>query len=160
MPRTAGPGLGRSNVNGITVGNYLAIRLQQIGIRRYFMVPGDYNLALLDELLWNKEIEQIPCCNELNASYAAEAYARVRGAGAVITTFNVGAFSALNGLAGAYAENQPVILVSGGYNTNDDASNHLIHHSIGNHDFAYQYEMFKYVTCAAVRILSAEKRPR
>lgn len=146
-------------MNGITVGNYLAIRLQQIGIKQYFMVPGDYNLVLLDELLWNKEIEQIGCCNELNASYAAEAYARVQGAAAVITTFNVGAFSALNGLAGAYAESQPVILVSGGYNTNDDAANHLIHHSIGTHDFSYQYEMFKHVTCAAVRILSADNAP-
>jgi pyruvate decarboxylase len=146
-------------VTDVTVGNYLAIRLQQIGIKHCFMVPGDYNLTLLDELLWNKELEQIGCCNELNASYAAEAYARVRGCGAVVTTFNVGAFSALNGVAGAYAERLPVIFVSSGYNTNDDAANHLLHHTIGTHDFSYQYEMFKYVTCAAVRILHAENAP-
>ena len=143
----------------VTVGNYLAIRLQQIGIKHCFMVPGDYNLTLLDELLWNKEMEQIGCCNELNASYAAEAYARVRGCGAVVTTFNVGAFSALNGVAGAYAERLPVIFVSSGYNTNDDAANHLLHHTIGTHDYSYQYEMFKYVTCAAVRILHADNAP-
>jgi pyruvate decarboxylase len=40
------------------------------------MVPGDYNLVLLDQLLANTNMEQIGCCNELNASYAAEAYAR------------------------------------------------------------------------------------
>ena len=142
-----------------TVGNYLAIRLQQIGLKHCFMVPGDYNLTLLDELLWNKEVEQIGCCNELNASYAAEAYARVRGCAAVVTTFNVGAFSALNGVAGAYAERLPVIFVSSGYNTNDDAANHLLHHTIGTHDYSYQYEMFKYVTCAAVRILHADNAP-
>ena len=50
--------------------------------------------------------------------YAAEAYARVNGYGAVVTTMNVGAFSAPNGVAGAYAARLPVIFVSSGYNTN------------------------------------------
>lgn len=79
-----------------TVGKYLATRLEQIGLKHYFVVPGDYNLVLLDELLSNQDIEQIGTCNELNAAYAAEGYARVNGCGAVVTTFNVGAFSALN----------------------------------------------------------------
>jgi hypothetical protein len=102
-----------------TIGNYLATRLEQIGIKHYFMVPGDYNLVLLDQLLANKNMEQVGCCNELNASYAAEAYARVNGCGAVLATMNVGSFSALNGVAGAYAERLPVIFVASGYNTND-----------------------------------------
>ena len=69
-----------------TVGKYLAARFEQIGLKHYFMVPGDYNLVLLDELLTNKNMEQIGCCNELNAAYAAEGYARVNGGGAVLTT--------------------------------------------------------------------------
>lgn len=142
-----------------TVGKYLAKRFEDIGLKHYFMVPGDYNLVLLDELLSNGAVEQIGCCNELNAAYAAEAYARVKGASAVITTFNVGAFSALNGVAGAYAERLPVIFVSSGYNTNDPGANHLLHHTIGTHDFAYQYEMFRHVTCAAVRILHPDNAP-
>ncbi len=73
------------------------------------MVPGDYNLVLLDELLSNKNLEQIGCRNELNAAYAAEGYARVNGCGAVITTFNVGAFSALAGVRELFAERLPVI---------------------------------------------------
>jgi pyruvate decarboxylase len=142
-----------------TIGNYLGTRFEQIGIKHCFMVPGDYNLVLLDQLIQNKNILQIGCCNELNAAYAAEGYARANGCGAVVTTFNVGAFSALNGVAGAYAENLPVIFVSGGYNTNDEAANHLLHHTIGTHDFTYQYEIFREVTCAAVRILNAENAP-
>jgi pyruvate decarboxylase len=142
-----------------TIGNYLATRLEQIGIKHCFMVPGDYNLVLLDQLLANKNIQQIGCCNELNASYAAEAYARVNGCGAVVTTMNVGSFSALNGLAGAYAERLPVIFVASGYNTNDASANHLLHHSLGTRDFSYQYEMFKYVTCAAVRIVHPDNAP-
>ena len=95
-----------------TIGNYLGTRFEQIGLKHYFMVPGDYNLVLLDQLLQNKNIMQIGCCNELNAAYAAEGYARANGCGAVITTFNVGAFSALNGVAGAYAEDMPVMFIS------------------------------------------------
>ncbi|MGB8785668.1 MAG: thiamine pyrophosphate-binding protein, partial [Terriglobales bacterium] len=143
----------------VSVGEYLATRFEQIGLKHYFMVPGDYNLVLLDELLSNKNVQQIGCCNELNAAYAAEGYARVKGCAAVVTTFNVGAFSALNGVAGAYAERLPVILVSGGYNTNDPSKNHLLHHTIATHDFSYQYEMFEKITCAAVRILHAENAP-
>lgn len=153
------PRLTRAGANAYTVGNYLASRLEDIGLRHYFIVPGDYNLVLLDQLLSNKHLQQIGCCNELNAAYAAEGYARVNGAGAVITTFNVGAFSAFNGVAGASAESLPVIFVSAGYNTNDPGANHLLHHTLATHDFSYQYEAFRNVTSAAVRILHAENAP-
>ena len=142
-----------------TVGKYLAARLEQIGLKHYFMVPGDYNLTLLDEMLENENLEQIGCCNELNAAYAAEGYARVNGAGAVLTTFNVGAYSALNGVAGAYAERLPVIIVSSGPNTNDVGSNHVLHHTVDNGTLADQYEIFRQVTCKAVRILHPDTAP-
>jgi pyruvate decarboxylase len=142
-----------------TVGKYLATRFEQIGVKHYFMVPGDYNLVLLDELLTNTNLEQIGCCNELNAAYAAEGYARVNGAGAVLTTFNVGAYSALNGVAGAHAERLPVIIVSSSPNTNDPGENHILHHTVGSHDFTAQYEVFRQVTCAAVRIQHPDNAP-
>ena len=142
-----------------TVGKYLAARLEQIGLKHYFMVPGDYNLVLLDELLTNENVQQIGCCNELNAAYAAEGYARANGAGAVFTTYNVGAYSALNGVAGAYAERLPVIFVSSGPNTNDPVANHIMHHTMGTHDFSDQYEVCRQVTCEAVRILHADNAP-
>src|SRR5580693_10014559 len=123
------------------------------------MVPGDYNLVLLDELLTNENLEQIGCCNELNAAYAAEGYARANGAGAVLTTYNVGAYSALNGVAGAYAERLPVIFVSSGPNTNDAGENHILHHTMGTHEFFDQYEVCRQVTCAAVRIQHPDNAP-
>ena len=110
-----------------TVGKYLATRLERIGLKHYFIVPGSTTSSCFDELLENKNIEQIDCCNELNAAYAAEGYARVNGAAAVLTTFNVGAYSALNGVAGAYAERLPVIMVSSSPNTNDAGENHILH---------------------------------
>ncbi len=88
-----------------TVGSYLAARLSQIGLKHHFAVAGDFNLVLLDQLLSNKELQQVYCCNELNCGYSAEGYARACGAAAAVVTFSVGGLSAINALGGAYAEN-------------------------------------------------------
>ncbi|HTO67519.1 MAG TPA: thiamine pyrophosphate-binding protein [Bradyrhizobium sp.] len=143
-----------------TVGTYLAARLSQIGLKHLFAVAGDYNLVLLDQLLANPELQQVYCCNELNCGYSAEGYARARGAAAAVVTFSVGGLSAINAIAGAYAENLPVILVSGAPNTNDRATDHLLHHTLATHDLSYQLEIAKRITCAAVSITSAAEAPR
>jgi indolepyruvate decarboxylase len=142
-----------------TIGTYLADRLAQIGLKHHFAVAGDYNLVLLDQLLTNKSMEQVYCSNELNCGFSAEGYARANGAGAAVVTFSVGALSALNAIGGAYAENLPVILISGTPNTNDRATEHLLHHTLGTHDFLYQLEIAKKLTCAAVSITSAIEAP-
>jgi pyruvate decarboxylase len=142
-----------------TVGSYLAARLSQIGLKHHFAVAGDFNLVLLDQLLTNKELEQVYCCNELNCGYSAEGYARACGAAAAVVTFSVGGLSAINAIGSAYAENLPVILVSGAPNTNDRATEHLVHHTLATHDWSYQLEIAKKLTCAAVAITSAADAP-
>ena len=84
-----------------TVGTYLATRFSQIGLKHHFAVAGDYNLALLDQLLTNKDLEQIYCSNELNCGFSAEGYARAHGVAAAIVTFSVGALSSLNAIGRA-----------------------------------------------------------
>jgi pyruvate decarboxylase len=143
-----------------TVGRYLAARLEQMGLGHYFAVPGDYNLMLFDELLKNINVEMICSTNELNAAYAAEGYARARGAGALAVTFNVGAFSALNGIAGAFAEKLPILFISSSYNTNDSVEDHRLHHTLGTHDLMYQREIISKVTCESVFIGHAADAPR
>jgi pyruvate decarboxylase len=142
-----------------TVGSYLARRLQQIGLKHHFAVAGDFNLVLLDQLLTVTELEQVYCCNELNCGYSAEGYARACGAAAAVVTFSVGGLSAINAIGGAYAENLPVILVSGAPNSNDRASEHLIHHTLATHDWSYQLEIARKLTCDAVAITSAAEAP-
>ncbi|KAB2822826.1 MAG: pyruvate decarboxylase, partial [Candidatus Dadabacteria bacterium] len=71
----------------VTVGSYIGSRLAEAGVRHYFAVPGDYNLILLDELLKNDSLTMISCCNELNAGYAADGYARANGVAAQVVTF-------------------------------------------------------------------------
>lgn len=134
----------------ISIGGYLAQRLQEIGIKHYFTVPGDYNLILLDEFIKNKKLQLIGCCNELNAGYAADGYARANGIGVVVTTFSVGALSALNAVAGSYAEDLPVIIISGGPNTNSEPENQLLHHTLGEVRYGYQREIFSHITSESV----------
>ncbi|MGZ7048332.1 MAG: alpha-keto acid decarboxylase family protein, partial [Methanobacterium sp.] len=142
-----------------TVGSYLAKRLEQMGIEHYFVVPGDFNLMLLDELLKNDNLKQIGSSNELNASYAAEGYARIKGAGAIVVTFNVGAFSAINGIAGAFAERLPVIFISGGFNSNDPIAGKTPHHTLDIKDLNYQYEMIKKITCDSAQVIHEKDAP-
>ncbi len=134
-----------------TVGSYLARRLADAGIGHYFVVPGDYNLVLLDELLKSPDLTMISCCNELNAGYAADGYARATGGpSAAVVTYSVGGLSLLNAVAGAYAEDLPLIAISGGPNTNSEAEYEYLHHTLGKVDYRYQEEIFKRVTVDSV----------
>ncbi|KAK4160893.1 thiamine diphosphate-binding protein [Cladorrhinum sp. PSN259] len=143
-----------------TVGDYLAERLAQIGIRHHFVVPGDFNLILLDKLQAHPDLTEIGCANELNCSMAAEGYARANGVSACVVTFSVGAISAFNGTGSAYSENLPLILISGGPNTNDAPSFNTLHHTLGGFDNTYQIEMAKKITCCAVAVPRAADAPR
>ncbi|KAG7027885.1 Pyruvate decarboxylase 1 [Cucurbita argyrosperma subsp. argyrosperma] len=130
-----------------TLGGHLARRLVQIGITDLFTVPGDFNLTLLDHLIDEPRLTNVGCCNELNAGYAADGYARARGVGACVVTFSVGGLSVLNAIAGAYSENLPVICIVGGPNSNDYGTNRILHHTIGLPDFSQELRCFQTVTC-------------
>jgi len=135
-----------------TVGTYLAGRMYEVGIRDYFVVPGDYNLTLLDEILKHDGMKMISCCNELNAGYAADGYSRACGVSAVFVTFTVGGLSVVNAVAGAYSDNLPMLVVSGGINSNDIGSNRVLHHTTGLANKNQQFEMFERVTAFAAKI--------
>ncbi|KAM6551243.1 hypothetical protein CsatB_001051 [Cannabis sativa] len=133
-----------------TLGRHLARRLVEIGAWDVFSVPGDFNLTLLDHLIAEPKLNLVGCCNELNAGYAADGYARSRGVGACVVTFTVGGLSVLNAIAGAYSENLPVICIVGGPNSNDYGTNRILHHTIGLPDFSQELRCFQTVTCAQV----------
>ncbi|KAL6987856.1 Pyruvate decarboxylase 3 [Sarracenia purpurea var. burkii] len=130
-----------------TLGRHLARRLVQIGATDVFSVPGDFNLTLLDYLIAEPGLNLIGCCNELNAGYAADGYARSRGVGACVVTFTVGGLSILNAIAGAYSEDVPVICIVGVPNSNDYGTNRILHHTIGLPDFSQELRCFQTVTC-------------
>ncbi|KAK9223910.1 hypothetical protein WN944_012359 [Citrus x changshan-huyou] len=152
MGSTGQPGSAPAPVRGGasvgTLGRHLARRLVEIGAKDVFSVPGDFNLTLLDHLIAEPELNLVGCCNELNAGYAADGYARSRGVGACVVTFTVGGLSVLNAIAGAYSENLPVICIVGGPNSNDYGTNRILHHTIGLPDFTQELRCFQAITCS------------
>lgn len=95
------------------VGTYLTTRLEELGVSHLFSVPGDYTSDLLEIVDTQSTIQRIGNCNELNAGYAADGYARANGLGAVAITTGVGSFSVLNAIGGAYVEMIPVVTIIG-----------------------------------------------
>ena len=145
-----------SEAGGTTVGQYLTRRLEQAGLRHVFGVPGDYALRLFD-CLQESRMKLVITCNELNAGYAADAYARLNGVGAVAVTYGVGGFSLFNAVVGAFAERVPLIVVSGAPRLHEREHHHLLHHTVG--DMNLQYEMYEKITVASTVLTSAEQAP-
>src|SRR5215467_5189082 len=135
-----------------SIGDFLLRRLEEAGVRHIFGVPGDYNLELMQQLEDRGHPAWIGNCNELNASYATDAYARMNGIGALSVTHGVGALSAINGIAGAYSEHVPVILISGSLPLRAIQRGDLMHHTLADREKGDFCRMFAEVTEAQARI--------
>ncbi|KAJ1607489.1 pyruvate decarboxylase [Cryptosporidium canis] len=133
----------------VNVAEYLCIRLKELGCDHIFGVPGDYALSFLNVVM-NSEISYIGTCNELNAGYAADSYARVKGIGALSTTFVVGELSAINATAGSYAEDVPVVHICSAPIAKHHKNGTLLHHTL--FDYSKTLRMFEQVTAAAVKV--------
>jgi indolepyruvate decarboxylase len=131
-----------------TVIQYLLSRLKQLGIRDIFGVPGDFAFPINDAICDDKELRWIGCCNELNAAYAADGYARIKGMSALSTTFGVGELSALCGIAGSYAEHNIVFHIVGMPETTIQERGAIVHHTLGNGKFDQFMAMATPVVCA------------
>lgn len=136
-----------------TIGEFLLRRIQEAGVEHIFGVPGDYNLELMQQLEDRGEPKWIGNCNELNASYATDAYARLNGIGAMIVTNGVGALSAINGIAGAYSEHVPVICVCGSIPRKAIQRGDLMHHTLADREKGNFYRAFAEVTIAQAQIV-------
>src|ERR1700735_4879599 len=132
----------------LTVIQHVLSRLRSIGIADVFGVPGDFSFPVNDAICEDPQIRWIGCCNELNAAYAADGYARVKGIGAICTTYGVGELSALAGIAGCYAEHLPVFHLVGMPNQSAQSGRALMHHTLGNGEYELFYQMTLPVVCA------------
>lgn len=97
---------------GWTVARYLAARLKELGIGHLFGVPGNHLGPFLPAVV-AEGIRWMGNCNEINAGYAADGYARASGVGAVAVTYGVGALSVLQPVGGSYVEEIPVLVITG-----------------------------------------------
>jgi len=139
----------------VTVMELLMARLKKIGITDVFGVPGDFAFALNDAVVDDPQMRWIGCCNELNAAYAADGYARIKGRAALCTTYGVGELSALCGVAGSYTEHLPVFHLVGMPGISTQRARRIVHHTLGDGLFDAYATMTKPVVCASA-ILTPE----
>jgi pyruvate decarboxylase len=142
----------------IPVADYLFQRLRQLGLGAVHGVPGDFNLTLLDHVEL-ADLKWVGNANELNAGYAADGYARIKGLGALVTTFGVGELSAINAIAGAYAERAPVVHIVGVPARPAHDSRVNVHHTFNDGNFTRFAEMHKQVTVAQAKLWDARTIP-
>jgi indolepyruvate decarboxylase len=135
-----------------TVIQYLLGRLKQLGIRDIFGVPGDFAFPINNAICDDNELRWIGCCNELNAAYAADGYARINRMSALSTTFGVGELSALCGIAGSYAENNLVFHIVGIPKMQIQKRHAIVHHSLGDGEYGTFMDMATPVVCASTML--------
>ena len=154
--------------------DYIVKKLEELGVNDFFGLPGDYNFNIIDSIENNSNTKWIGCTNELNAGYAADGYARTKGFGALVTTYGVGELSAINAIAGSYAENIPVVHIVGIPDSKSIEKKLLLHHNFHDVDYHACINAYKNVTAATafltrdnakmeidrvLKILVKEKKP-
>ncbi|KAI1296966.1 thiamine diphosphate-binding protein [Xylaria venustula] len=142
----------------IKLADYLFTRLKQLGIGAVHGVPGDFNLTLLDYVV-PAGLQWVGNANELNAGYAADGYARIKGVGALITTFGVGELSAINAIAGAYAERAAVVHIVGTPDRPTQDERRMVHHTFNDGEFGRFAQMVVPVTVAQVDLKDPRTSP-
>jgi TPP-dependent 2-oxoacid decarboxylase len=135
---------------GMSIGEYLIRRLQDYGIGHVFGIPGDYVLQFYS-MLDRSPIQVVTTTREDCAGFAADAYARVHGMGAVCVTYCVGGLSVCNSVAGAYAEKSPVVVITGSPGLQERHNNPLLHHLV--RDFRTQYDVFEKLCIAGTELV-------
>jgi indolepyruvate decarboxylase len=141
-----------NSTHRMKVGDFLLRRLKEAGIRHLFGVPGDYNLALLQQLQDSDGLTWVGTCNELNASYAADGYARLNGLGALMVTNGVGPLSAINGIGGSCSEHVPVICISGSIPLRSIDRGLGMHHTMADGGWDHFLRAYAPVTAAQARL--------
>lgn len=135
-----------------TVADYIIARLAKLGITECFGLPGDFAFILDNAIENNPDMQWIGCANELNAAYAADGYARVKGAALICTTYAVGELSAINGIMGSKAELLPVFHLVGMPSMRNQKLKRVVHHTLGDGVFQNFIEISAAACCVSAVI--------
>jgi indolepyruvate decarboxylase len=136
----------------VSVADYIVQRIADEGVAHCFGVAGDYLFPICNAIESSQKVKWIGCANELNAAYAADGYARIRGAGMLATTYGVGELSALNGVMGAKAERSLVFHVVGMPSYQNQRLSKIAHHTLGDGQFGNFAGLSAAATCCSALI--------
>jgi indolepyruvate decarboxylase len=144
-----------------TVGRYLVDRLHELGLEHLFSIAGDYSIEWLNRYVTPSPIAIIEEVNELNAGYAADGYARLKGIGALCATYSAGTLCAVNAVAGAFVEKVPIVMINGTPDIKKtltfEQTGFSAHHFITGRETDLQ--SFEHITAAAVRVDNPDLAP-
>lgn len=138
--------LSSSRAGMVRLADYLVERLHDHGVDTIFGVPGDFVLKLFQHLD-DGPLEVVNTADEQGAGFAADAYARLRGLGVVCVTWGVGGLKITNTTAQAFAEESPVIVISGAPSLEEQGAPVPLHHSVNGFDT--QLRVFEHITVAS-----------
>jgi indolepyruvate decarboxylase len=135
---------------------YLFTRLKELGVDHTFGIPGDFVLpvyAVQDSF----GMPTVVCSHEPGVGFAADGYARIKGLGVALVTYGAGALNLLNPVACAYAEQSPLLVVSGGPEVAMRRPEVYLHHVVKS--FESQINVFREVTVDSAILDDAADAP-
>jgi len=110
---------------------FLFDELHARNVRHVFGIPGDFVLNLYNALQEDGRFRIITLSHEPAVGFAADGAARVtNGLGVCLITYGAGGLNMLNSVACAYAEESPLIVISGGPAKLEKESGLLVHHEV------------------------------
>ncbi|HKD21645.1 MAG TPA: indolepyruvate/phenylpyruvate decarboxylase, partial [Rhizomicrobium sp.] len=132
--------------------------LKAAGAKAVFGIPGDYALPLFESIEQSGILPLFTLSHEPAVAFAADAAARVSGGvGVAATTYGAGALNLVNGVAAAYAERSPLVVVSAVPPKSTSSPTLSLHHQIRGADT--QLRIFREITCAQAVLDDAATAP-
>lgn len=135
-----------------TVVDHLVERFRELECREAFGIVGDFALRMFDGVTKAGFPIRVTM-DEQGAGFAADAYARLRGFGVVAVTYGAGGLKVANAAANAWAEQVPLLVLSGAPGVAERAGDPMLHHKVK--DFDTQLRVFADLTCAQAVLTSA-----
>ena len=136
------------------LGDFLVAYLRRAGVEHLFGLPGDLVLNLFHRFAAQRGLRIMTFSHEPGVGFAADGYARATGRmGVVVVTYGAGGHNVVNAVAGSFAEEVPLLVISGGPGEQETRLGTLIHHQAK--EIESQHRIFQEVSCASCVIRSA-----
>lgn len=123
--------------------DYIFERIEKTGVEHTFGIPGDFVLPFYAAQT-RSNLKTVVLTHEPSVGYAADAYARLRGLGVALVTYGAGGLNMINPVGLAYAEESPLLVISGAPETRFRKDKPQLHHCVKN--FNTQHDVFAQVT--------------
>ncbi len=124
---------------------FLFDQLYAQGVRHIFGIPGDFVLNLYEALEHDGRFRMITFSHEPAVGFAADGAARItNGLGVCCVTYGVGGLNMVNPVACAWAEESPLIVITGGPGRREKRTGVPVHHEVKSYDS--QFKVYQEVT--------------